>query len=86
MSRSDSTPWCSSDSVVVALNRPRESSVRHRPSASDLARFHTTTWSCSWGSSARLDQWVKLAATTPATSSSTMPLAPERERKTSFSA
>ena len=71
---------------MVALNSARESSVRHRPSESDWARFHTTTCECSWGSSARLDQWVKLAATTPATSSSTMPLAPERERNTSFSA
>ena len=64
----------------------RESKVRQRPSETLRARFHTTTWSCSWGSSARLDQWVKLAATTPQMSSSTIPLAPERERNTSASA
>ena len=72
--------------MVVALKMARESKVRQWASETDLARFHTTTWSWSWGSSARLDQWVKLAATTPLTSSSTTPLAPERERNTSASA
>ena len=76
----------SSDSVVVALYSARESRVRQRPSEVHLARFQINRWSCSWGSSARLAQWVKLAATTPSTSSSTTPLVPERERNTSASA
>jgi hypothetical protein len=71
---------------VVALNRARESRVRHRPSDTDRARFHTTTWSCSWGSSARLAQWVNAAATAPVTSSSTIPLVPDLDRNTCASA
>ena len=51
----------------------------HLPSETDLARFQTTTWSCSWGSSSLLVKWVKEVAMTPVTSSSTMPPAPERE-------
>ena len=86
VNRSASAPSYSSDSVVTALYRARESSVRQRPSELHLARAQTSRWSCSWGSSERLAQWLKLTATTPCTSSSTTPLVPDRERITSASA
>ncbi len=84
--RSERTPWWSSESVVVALKMALESRVLHLLSDTDFPRFQTTTWLCSWGSSARLVKWVKEAAMTPVMSSSTIPFLPEREWNSSFSA
>ena len=72
--------------MVVALKMALESSVLHLPSETDLARFQTTTCSCNWQSSALLVKWVKDAATTPVTSSETIPFVPDREQNTSRSA
>ena len=49
VSMSANTPSCITPSVTTCLNSPRLSRVRHRPSLTDFALFHTTTWSWSCG-------------------------------------
>src|ERR1019366_761530 len=83
--REDRTPLYISDRPTVARNMPRESSVRHTPSAL-CARFITTTCVCSCGSPARESQWSKAAPTTPRISSWTTPFLPDREVNTHCSA
>ena len=78
VSRSESTPWCISESITVEAKSPRLSRVRQTPSLVAWTRLSTTTWSWSWGSPSRESKWVKLAATTPTMSSSTQPCWPER--------